>query len=322
MPLNFFKRSKKKVQQKQAAQTDTAQKKQYDAAMEFLKLFQDKMPLLRGYPHAGTVLSITARLAGTSLFRAINKKDFELGVVVLSEEVNQAYPKLLNIFAHYCKKMGIDVMSKSIVTEFPEKDKPLMDLAQIQTEYQSTYNKIMKEHGLDYLESAQAGMVLCSIVFDYHCVKKKDIDPYVATGIVAMGVMEGAKTSPVPLDSKKTDSPSQVSSTNASRFVIGEIGAVMEDVKKNGGEYTLLNPMVEAKLREGNIDPVLVYIQGLESQLKAKVSRVDFVMMDIDEVLRQGKNDQMPIHIQLAFWLDEKAEEYGYKREGNSWIPK
>ena len=51
------------------------QKKRYEAAMEFLKLFQEKTPLVNGRPHAGTVMSVPARLAGTSLFRSTNKKN-------------------------------------------------------------------------------------------------------------------------------------------------------------------------------------------------------------------------------------------------------
>ena len=108
--------------------------------------------------------------------------------MVLSEEVNEAYPQLLNLFAYYCKQNGIDVMAKPLVTEFPEKDKSLMELTQVQENYQVEYNEIMKKYGLDYLESTRAGMIVCSIFFNYHCVSKKDIDPYVATGIVAMNV--------------------------------------------------------------------------------------------------------------------------------------
>jgi len=326
MPLNLFKRSKKtKTQPKKPTNTGASQaqqKKQYDAAKEFLKAFQERMPLVEGYPHAGTVFSVVARLAGTSLFRSINKKDIKPGVVVLSEEVNKVYPQLLNLFALYCKKNGIDVMAKPVVTEFPEKDKPLMELAQIQSEYQNKYNEIMKKHGLDYLEGAQAGMIVCSIIFSYHCITNKDIDPYVATGIVAMGVVEGAKTSPVPLNAKTIDNPSQAAPANVSRFVIGELGDVIEDVNKNGGQYTQLNPAVEATLKQGNIDPKVIYIKGLESQLESKVGRVDFIKMNIDEILRQEKNGQMPIPVFLAFWINEKAEEYGYKRDGNSWVLK
>jgi len=147
-------------------------KKRYEAAMDFLQFFQEKTPLLNGRPHAGTVLSVAARLGGTSLFRSINKKDFEPGVVVLSEEVNLAYPQLLNLFAFYCKQNGIDVMAKPLVQNISDQDKPLMELAQVQAEYQKPYNLIMKKHGLDDLESARAGMILCSILFQYHCIAK------------------------------------------------------------------------------------------------------------------------------------------------------
>jgi len=110
-------------------------KKRYEAAMDFLQFFQEKTPLLNGRPHAGTVLSVAARLGGTSLFRSINKKDFEPGVVVLSEEVNLAYPQLLNLFAFYCKQNGIDVMAKPLVQNISDQDKPLMELAQVQARH-------------------------------------------------------------------------------------------------------------------------------------------------------------------------------------------
>ena len=221
MPLfDFFKKSDKKEspkgnekQQENPSEKDKLlspelQKKRYDAAMDFLKVFQEKTPLVGGRPHAGTVLSIVARLAGTSLYRAINKKEVNSGVVVLSEEVNRAYPQLLNLFAYYCKQNGIDVMARPLVQEIPEQNKSLMELSQVQIEYQEQYNQIMQKHGLDYLEGARAGMIICSILINYHCIKNKDVDPYVATGIVVMGVVEGAKTSPIPLKSDDTRSTS------------------------------------------------------------------------------------------------------------------
>ena len=304
--------------------SDEAMKERYEAALDFLGEFQNRMPLVNGYPHAGTALSIVARLAGTSLFRAINQGEHEVGQVILSKEVNDAFPKLIKAYTHFCKKNGADVEAKPTVTEIPENDKPKMSLPQVQAEYQSQYNQVMKKHGLDYLNSALTGMVIASMIFKYHCIDKNDIDPYVATGIVTMGVIEGAKSTPVPLDKKKAKEykmpPTQT--TKVSRFVVGETDAVMADVKKNGGQYTLLNPAVEAKLKESKIDPKLVYIKGLESQLEEKVERVDFIQMDIDVTLREEKNEQMSIPNYLAHWMNENAEKHGYKREGNSWIIK
>ena len=83
-------------------------------------------------------------------------------------------------------------MSKPLVTAFPEQDKPRLEVAQVQQEFQDRYNEIMKKHGLDYLNGARSGMVVCSIIFQYHCTVAKNIDPYVGTGIVAMGIVEGS----------------------------------------------------------------------------------------------------------------------------------
>lgn len=211
--FNMFKKSpEKEPARDNPLGTPEMQKKRYDAAMEFLKIFQQRMPLLGGKPHAGTVLSVVARLAGTNLYRSLNyKNDAAPGVVVLSNEVNEAWPQLMNLFAFYCKQNGFDVMSRPMVTQFPEKDKPLMEVEQVLQEYQDQYHEIMKKHGLDHLNAARAGMVVSSIIFKYHCNSTKDIDPYVAAGIVAMGIVEGAKTVPPPLGSKSPKNTGDVS---------------------------------------------------------------------------------------------------------------
>jgi hypothetical protein len=318
---NLFKKSSKQEPlKKEHVQADPfgspeIQKKRYDAAMEFLKIFQEKLPLVGGKPHAGTVLSVAARLAGTSLFRSINKKDFTPGVVVLSEEVNQAYPQLLNLFAFYCKKNGMDVMSRPLVTEFPEQHKPLMEVAEVQAEYQDQYNAIMKKYGLDYLEGARAGMIVCSIVFQYHCVSAKDVDPFVATGIIAMCLIEGAKTAPPPLGSKP--------SRKKNRFVLGEQGAVIQDALTNGGGYVNINPEILKMLKEKNIDPFLVYEQAVLKQMEEKVDRFDFVQMDVDALFNKWNgqpSEKAPIPVRLVLWMKKNATLHGYKQNGNSWI--
>jgi hypothetical protein len=311
--------------------------------MDFLKFFQDKTPLLGGKPHAGTVLSVAARLAGTSLFRAVNKKDIPSDVVVLSEEVNEAYPQLLNLFALYCKENGIDVMAKPIVTEFPEKDKPLMDLAQVRAEYQDQYHEIMKKHGLDNLESARAGMVICSILFQYHCIANEDIDPYVATGIVAMGVVEGAKTSPVPLNSKSADAkPNQDTQGNdpenliktiagtsisgsGTRLVLGERDAAIQEATKNGGKFILVHPQVASQLQQAGLNPYIINITALILEMESKISKIDFVGMDVERLTKEWADkpkDQAPMYIKQIFWLRENAGKFGYEQRGNSWVLK
>ena len=329
--------SKKRSSGEEGPGSQKQQKQRYDAAMEFLELFQEKTPLLNGRPHAGTVMSIPARLAGTSLFRVINKKEVDPGVVVLSEEVNTAYPQLLNLFAYYCKQSGIDVMAKPLVTEFPEEDKPLMDLAQVQEAYQVEYNEIMKKHGLEYLEGARAGIIICSMVFNYHCVSNKDIDPYIATGIVAMGVVEGAKTSPVPLGARaasggdsnvdqaagliKTIAESSISGSGT-RLVLGEQDAAVQDALDNGGKFILVHPEVASQLKNANVALFLIYETALMLELQNKIDQVDFVGINVDKTLQEwsGKSSKYtPVHVRLMLWLQENADGYGYWQSGNSW---
>lgn len=302
------------------------QKKRYEAAMEFVAALQERTPLVRGKPHAGTVLAVTARLAGSSLFRSLNynNKEIKPGVVVLSEEVNEAWPQLMNQFAFYCKQNGVDVMSKPMVTEFPEPYKPLMSVEEVLTEYQDQYLGIMKKHGLDYLNAARAGIIVSSIVFEYHCKQAKDIDPFVATGIVAMGVVEGAKTAPPPLGTKATGAANS-SAKNNDRLVLGERDAAIQEALDNGGAFIDPHPEVMSMLQAGGIDPYLIYEKALQQKIEEKIGRIDFVKANVDQLFQdwQGKpNAQTPIHVRLIQWLKSNASTHGYEQTGNSWIRK
>lgn len=339
MPLSdLFKKSPKKDKSQPKASaakpwmdnplaSKEMQKKRYDAALEFLTLFQERMPLVGGKPHPGTVLSTVARIAGTSLFRAIHgNKDFPAGNVILSEEINEAYPQLLNLFAVYCKQNGVDVMAKPVVTTFTENDNPLMTLEQTRAEYQEKYNEVMQKHGLDDLESARSGMVVCSMIFQYHCIRSKDIDPYVATGIVAMGIVEGAKTAPSsPGSNSSISEQAEKKEKNSNRLILGEQDAVIRESAENGGVHIVLNPGVLQTLQQGGIDPYLIHEQGLKKQIDEKIPRIDFIQADVDELFNEWKGkalDQAPEYVRLIFWLKDNASAHGYEQDGNSWILK
>jgi hypothetical protein len=311
--------------------------------MEFLEYFQQRIPLVGGKPHAGTVLAVAARLAGTSLYRSLNYKgDINPGVVVLSEEVNEAWPQLMNLFAFYCKQNGMDVMSKPPVTVFPEKDKPLMSVEQVLQEYQDPYHGIMKKHGLDYLNGARAGMVVCSMIFQYHCTATKDIDPYIAAGIVAMGVVEGAKTAPPPL--KRQSSPTAASdhkntqlagllksiaenstSGTGPRLVLGEGMTCMQEALSKGGRYILVHPQVLNQLQQNNIDPFLIYEAAMRLEMESKIPQIDFIGGNAQQLSQEwsGKPaSQIPIPMRQLLWLKDNAKSYGYEQNGNSWVLK
>jgi hypothetical protein len=274
-----------------------------------------------GKPHAGTVLAVAARLAGSSLFRALNTDaNIAPGTVVLSEEVNEAWPQLMNLFAFFCKQNGMDVMSKPFVTQFPEQDKPRMGVEEVLAEYQDQYHEIMKKHGLDYLNGARAGMVICSLVFQYHCKNARDIDPHVGTGIIAMGVVEGAKTAPPPLGSAPKRSP-----RNEDRLVLGERDAAIQEALTHGGAFIDLHPEVLQTLQAGNIDPYLIYEKALLNKIEEKIGRIDFVQAKVDDLFEEWKGKpeaSAPIHVRLILWLKNNATQYGYEQSGNSWVLK
>ncbi len=327
MPISdLFKKSPKQEPPIQSSQEDVSdspelQKQRYDAALGFLKIFQERMPLLNGKPHAGTVLAVAARLAGTSLYRSMNyKHEASPGVIVLSEEVNEAWPQLLNLFAYYCKKNGIDITSRPMITKFPDRDNPLMTVEEVIQEYQDHYYEVMQKHKLDYLNSARAGIIVSSIVFQYHCISHKDIDPYVAAGIVAMGIVEGAKTTPPPLGSG-----GKMKTKDVSRLLLGEREAVIQESQAHGGKYIDPNPEVSRLLSQGAIDPYVIYERAMLDQIEAKISRIDFVNTNVDEAFEEWKwklASQAPIHIRLLIWLKNNASTYGYEQSGNSWVLK
>lgn len=329
MPLfDFFKKPSQKETPTLSQEVDKdlmspeLQKKRYEAAMEFVKELQEKIPLVNGKPHAGTVLAIAARIAGTNLYRAMNySQEVTPGTVVLSEEVNQAWPQLMNQFAFYCKQNGIDVMSKPVVTKFPEKDKPVMTVEQVQLEYQDQYDQIMKKHGLDYLNAARAGMVVSSIVFQFHLTQAKDIDPYVGAGVIAMGIVEGAKTAPPPLGAPNTNA---LPKKNNARLVLGEDEVAAKEARENGGIFIQLPAAVMKTLQTGDT-AYAVYEKALLNQIEAKIPRIDFVEASVDDLFNEWNSKpekQTPIYVRLIIWLKKNASARGYQQDGNSWVRK
>jgi hypothetical protein len=96
----------------------------------------------------------------------------------------------------------------------------------------------------------------------------------------------------------------------------------MKEALDNGGKYILVNPGVVRKLKEGNIDPFLVYEAALLMEVESKIPQIDFVSGDVDQLAQQwsGKpQGQVPVHVRQIMWLKENAEKYGYQQSGNSW---
>jgi len=172
-----------------------------EAALEFLPILKDKLISSDGVLHTGTMLSASAWLTGTSLYRSINfEEDSPPGKTIKSDEINKEWESLVHLFEEYNFQEANFPIKKLIraAQAAPDTLKPKVKMLYVQEHLQDQYNTIMKKHGFDYLDGARAGIVLCSIFFQQYCIANKIMDPNVAAGLVAQGILDAAKTVPPP----------------------------------------------------------------------------------------------------------------------------
>ena len=174
-------------------------KRRQDAANEVLALLERHFAA--SAPHPESVLYAASWLAGTSLFRALKLGEaLQPGGVVLSERVNEEWPKLMRTFVFLVEKFGIKVRPDEASFQIAPEHQSHESLRRIQEELQTPYNAIMAAHGFDYAEGARTGAVVCALLVKGYCATHKVLEPGIAAGIVAMGFVEGAKTAPAPLE--------------------------------------------------------------------------------------------------------------------------
>ena len=149
--------------------------------------------------HVGTLVSSAARLAGASLYRSFNFTDDKAppGVIVLSEEANRAWPKLMVMLLATLKANGVQVDQSKFVMQTPEQHKPRIEILEMQAELQGPFNQILNKHGLDYQQGAYAAANACAIAI---LKSRLLVDPHITCGLAALGFVEGSKTAPLPLD--------------------------------------------------------------------------------------------------------------------------
>jgi hypothetical protein len=177
-------------------------KKGRTAAIEFIPVLRNKVVSPDGSIHVGTILSAAAWLTGTSLYRSFYpKEDLPPGIVIKSTEVNKEWESLMYLFEQYNFHKADIPVGRLMLAALAGGDahKPRVEMSFVQRELQEQYHAVMKKHGFSYLDGARAGVVVCSILFQHHATSAKEIDPYVAAGIVAQGILEAAKTAPPPL---------------------------------------------------------------------------------------------------------------------------
>ena len=213
MPLsNYFRKFNKRESQSVSSRKSkndvfgdpSLQKNRVSAAQDVMRLFDLHFKPTEKSVHVQTVLYTAACLAGTSLFRSFGySQNTETGTVVLSDKANQEGQNLLNLFMFFIQNYGVKLKPSQLETNFTDGDKPHFTILEIQDSFQDNYQAIMEKHGLSFVDGARAGIVVCSMLFGHHCAHMKDVNINLGAGIIAMGLVEGAKSTPLPLDPNK-----------------------------------------------------------------------------------------------------------------------
>ena len=176
-------------------------------ANEILEILKDGLVSPEGGTHAVTIISAAAWLTGTCLYRAFGQEDnLPPGATVqypdrVSKKANKEWEALLYLFL-YRSSAGVNIPEgryMMFAMTFLEKNKPQVKMLHIQKEFQDRYRGVTRKYDLDYFWGARIGIVLCSLLFHHHCISNQDIDPQIATGIVALGTLEASRTVPPPL---------------------------------------------------------------------------------------------------------------------------
>jgi hypothetical protein len=199
--LDLFKKSTKKESAgKTSPETEKFTRAQ-EAVREFLPILKAKYIAPDKSLHAGTMLSASAWLTGTSLYRSFGFIHTDPpGTVIQADQINKEWESLLFMLEGYIfGKADIPVghlMMAALAA--PGFFKPQVDLLRVQTDLQEQYNSVMAKHGFDYLDGARAGVILCC-AFIQQYDGAKIIDKTASSGIVAQAILEAAKTVPPPL---------------------------------------------------------------------------------------------------------------------------
>ena len=202
--MSFFDLFKKSTKKDPVGETSPDTEKfarAQKAVRKFLPIIKAKYIAPDGSLHAGTMLSASAWLTGTSLYRSFNFTHTDPpGTVIKNDEINKEWESLLFMLEGYLfGKADIPVgrLMMAALTA-PEFFKPKVDMLRVQTDLQDQYNAVMKKHGFDYLDGARAGIVLCC-AFIQQYDGAKIIDKTASSGIVAQAILEAAKSVPPPL---------------------------------------------------------------------------------------------------------------------------
>ncbi len=169
---------------------------QIDAAQEFANTVVAELRTDKGV-HAETAVASVARMAGTFLFRSFGFQltDVEPGGVVLSEQANEAGPRLIRVLAGALAEIGVALDEQRLGASGLEANQPKLGFLETQKRLEPLFSGIRARHGLSLVEAAEAGAVATAFMV-HQCTSV--LDPNVAFGVAVYGFIEGMKTAPHP----------------------------------------------------------------------------------------------------------------------------
>jgi hypothetical protein len=169
-------------------------KKQLAAADEFNQVITAKARSKR-YVHAETAISAAARMAGTFVLRStgLPADRFEPGTPIFSDEVNTQGQQVLEQVDQALAELGVPFDPRKVNYDLPKKHDPLLSLMETQAVLDAPFQAIVHEFGLRDIEAAGSLAVAAAILVQ-KCAGF--LDPHVAYGLIAYGMVEGSKTAP------------------------------------------------------------------------------------------------------------------------------
>jgi len=166
-------------------------RKEHEAALELLSVFETKFVTSDGTPHAGTILSAAAWLTGICLYQSFQEKP---GMIFNLDDVNREWQNLVYLLEEY-NFQRVDIPVGRVVLgamAAPHFFKPQIEMLCMQNELCDLYHSLTKKHGFETFGGVHAGIILCSILIQRYS-QAGIIDIEAATGLAAQGIFEAAR---------------------------------------------------------------------------------------------------------------------------------
>lgn len=151
-----------------------------------------------GSVHPGTLVAVTARMAGTYLFRSLrlDLPGVQPGQAVLSEPANEQMQVLIRIAAAIVATLGIILDNTRAAEPIDEKHQPRIPFLETQQKLEPLYREITNRNSMSDYDGARASAVAAAILI-FQCAKI--LEPNMGFSILSYGIVEGTKTAPDPV---------------------------------------------------------------------------------------------------------------------------